>query len=119
MREAASGGPGEIGHHQAACVLEAVEAFTRLDCPSPKPPHPSRSSYSNKEHFMNHVCRIALAVVCSAMLGATGFAADAKLDAAQIERLTAAKGKLDEKEGVFKVSLPRSDLHVTAGGVKM
>src|SRR5205823_5072026 len=41
------------------------------------------------------------------------------LDTAKIEQFTGAKGKLDEKEGVFKVSLPRSDLHVTAGGVKL
>lgn len=41
------------------------------------------------------------------------------LDTARIERLTGVKGKLDEKEGVFKVSQPRSDLQVTAAGVKM
>jgi len=41
------------------------------------------------------------------------------LNTAQIEQLTALKGKLDEKEGVFKVSMPRSDLSVTAAGVKM
>jgi hypothetical protein len=46
-------------------------------------------------------------------------AASAKLDTANIEQLTGLKGKLDEKEGVFKVSYPRSDLQVTAAGVKM
>jgi hypothetical protein len=46
-------------------------------------------------------------------------AADAKLDAARIEQLTGAKGKMDEKEGVFKVSVPRSDLKVNIGGVQM
>jgi hypothetical protein len=39
------------------------------------------------------------------------------LDQAKIEELTGAKGKLDEKAGVFKVSMPRSDLKVTAAGV--
>ena len=39
------------------------------------------------------------------------------LNTARIEELTGAKGTLDEKEGVFKVSVPRSDLSVTAGGV--
>ena len=39
------------------------------------------------------------------------------LDTARIEELTGAKGTLDAKEGVFKVSVPRSDLSVTAGGV--
>ena len=41
------------------------------------------------------------------------------LDTAKIEQLTGQKGSFNEKEGVFKVSLPRSDLHVTAAGVKM
>jgi len=40
-------------------------------------------------------------------------------DTAKIEKLTGAKGTLNEKEGVFKVSVPRSDLSVTAGGVKL
>jgi len=40
-------------------------------------------------------------------------------DTARIEQLTGAKGKLDEKAGVFKVSVPRSDLKVTAAGVHL
>jgi hypothetical protein len=43
----------------------------------------------------------------------------ATLDTAKIEELTGMKGALDAKEGVFKVSMPRSDLKVTAGGVRM
>lgn len=35
------------------------------------------------------------------------------------ERLTGAKGALDEKEGVFRVSVPRKDLSVIVAGVKM
>jgi uncharacterized protein DUF1259 len=41
------------------------------------------------------------------------------LDTARIETLTGAKGALDEKEGVFKVSVPRTDLAVTAAAVRM
>ncbi|HEX4824313.1 MAG TPA: DUF1259 domain-containing protein [Candidatus Polarisedimenticolaceae bacterium] len=41
------------------------------------------------------------------------------LDTARIEQLTGAKGKLDESEGVFKVSVPRSDLSITTNGVRM
>jgi hypothetical protein len=41
------------------------------------------------------------------------------LDTARIEQLTGAKGKLDEKAGVFKVSVPRSDLSVRAAGVRL
>jgi Domain of Unknown Function (DUF1259) len=46
-------------------------------------------------------------------------AADTRLDTATIERLTGAKGEFNEKEGVVKVSVPRSDLDVTVAGVKM
>ena len=37
----------------------------------------------------------------------------------KIEMLTAAKGKLNEKEGVFKVGFPRSDLKVDSAGAKI
>jgi uncharacterized protein DUF1259 len=40
-------------------------------------------------------------------------------DSAKIEQLTGAKGSWNEKEGVFKVSLPRSDLQVKAAGVRL
>jgi len=43
----------------------------------------------------------------------------AKLDTAKIEELTGVEGKLDEREGAFKVSVPRSDLSVTAAGVRL
>jgi uncharacterized protein DUF1259 len=57
-------------------------------------------------------------LVAAAMARPAG-AASVTLDTAKIEELTAAKGKLDEKEGAFKVSVPRSDLSVTTAGVKM
>lgn len=41
-------------------------------------------------------------------------AAAAGLDTAKIEQLTGVKGELIGKEGVFKVSVPRTDLAVTA-----
>src|SRR5262245_36758522 len=46
-------------------------------------------------------------------------AADPALDTAKIEQLTGAKGELNEKEGVFKVNVPRTDLAVTTAGGKM
>jgi Domain of Unknown Function (DUF1259) len=46
-------------------------------------------------------------------------AADPTLDTAKIEQLTGGKGDLNAQEGVFKVSVPRTDLAVTAAGVKM
>ena len=42
-------------------------------------------------------------------------AVPAALDTANIEKLTGAKGKLDDKSGVFKVSVPRKDLAVVVG----
>lgn len=59
-------------------------------------------------------------VACTALIWETpsGGAAE-KLDAARIEQLTGAKGQLNDKEGVFKVNAPRTDLTVTVGGVKM
>jgi len=46
-------------------------------------------------------------------------AAESTMDTGAIERLTGAKGALDAKEGVFKVSVPRKDLSVIVAGVKM
>jgi hypothetical protein len=46
-------------------------------------------------------------------------AADPALDTAKIEQLTGVKGELNTQEGVFKVSVPRTDLAVTTAGVKM
>src|SRR5467141_5020554 len=43
----------------------------------------------------------------------------AGLNTANIEQLTGLKGKLDEKEGAFKVSYPRNDIGSTAAGVKL
>ncbi len=43
----------------------------------------------------------------------------AGLNTARIEELTGAKGKLDEKEGVFKVTLPRGDIAPMAAGVRL
>ncbi|MGE5218813.1 MAG: DUF1259 domain-containing protein [Chloroflexota bacterium] len=42
-----------------------------------------------------------------------------KLDTTNIEQLTGVKGELNEKEGVFKVTVPRGDLKITIAGVKM
>jgi hypothetical protein len=59
------------------------------------------------------LCMISLPVIAQAA------PAGAKLDTARIEELTGAKGKLDEKDAVFKVTVPRTDLAVTAAGVRI
>ena len=64
----------------------------------------------------------AIAILSAGLLAAPILAAPASkppLDTAKIEELTGAKGTLDDKQGVFKVSVPRSDLSVTVGGVKL
>ncbi len=45
--------------------------------------------------------------------------ANNNLDSSQIETLTGAKGQLDQKENVFKVSMPRDDLSMKVEGVKV
>lgn len=60
-----------------------------------------------------------IAVVAPMLAQAAPPKASAKLDGAQIEQLTGYKGKLDEKEGVFKVSVPRTDLDVRSAGVHL
>jgi Domain of Unknown Function (DUF1259) len=64
---------------------------------------------------------IAWTIAAFTLLWSTGvsFAGEARLDTAAIERLTGVKGELSEKEGVFKVSVPRIDLDVCIAGVKM
>src|SRR5437868_13480078 len=46
----------------------------------------------------------------------SGFAA---LDTAKIDNLTGLKGKLNEKEGVYKITWPRSDVKVVVDGWTM
>jgi hypothetical protein len=47
------------------------------------------------------------------------FAATNGLDTARIEKLTGMTGQYNEKEKVFKLSYPRTDLHVVASGVHL
>ena len=62
---------------------------------------------------------LLVAVVTLLWNPAIFLAGEKALDTATIERLTGVKGEHSEKEGVFKVSVPRSDLNVTVAGVKM
>jgi len=56
-------------------------------------------------------------MTCLLLAGNFAWGASTGMDTAKIEQRTGAKGSMNEKEGVFKVSYPRSDLQVTAGGV--
>jgi hypothetical protein len=70
-----------------------------------------------------YICLVS-GVLAFAFLALTGnmsssLAAQGKLDTAKIEQLTGVKGELNEKEGVYTVRVPRTDLQVTTAGVKM
>ena len=68
---------------------------------------------------MRKIIAIALTLVASTYVGSSWPADAPGLDTAAIEQLTGAKGTYNEKEKVFKVSMPRSDLKLTIAGVKM
>ena len=73
---------------------------------------------------MNQLKQRLILGVCAVLVGSNGARAGGKtadpgLDTATIEQLTGAKGALDAKEGVFKVSLPRGDIAATTAGVRM
>jgi len=55
------------------------------------------------------------------LVAVSAFATPAKapFDIGKIEELTGARGSFSEREGVFKVSVPRGDLSITAAGVRL
>lgn len=58
---------------------------------------------------------LAVAVLCIAIISE----ASATLDTAKIDNLTGLKGKLNEKEGVYRVTFPRADVKVSVDGWTM
>jgi hypothetical protein len=86
----------------------------------------ARANIHQERYFMGNLkiraraAAIILVLLTTALcLTSLSQAAESAMDTGAIERLTAAKGALDEKEGVFKVSVPRKDLSVIIAGVKM
>jgi hypothetical protein len=61
--------------------------------------------------------QILTATFISIAFACTSIAAD--LDSARIDNLTGLKGKLTEKEGVYKVTFPRADVKVSVDGWTM
>ena len=61
----------------------------------------------------NFVCRTTI------LLGLISSALAADLDTARIDELTGLKGKMNEKEGVYKVTFPRNDVKVVVDGWTM
>jgi len=60
--------------------------------------------------------KLFLIIAVSFATVATGLAA---LDTAKIDNLTGLKGKMNEKEGVYKVTFPRDDTKIAVGGWTM
>src|SRR5436309_565715 len=57
-------------------------------------------------------------LLCAAIFGTTLIGAEA-MDTAKIDQITGLKGVLNEKEGVFKVSVPRTDVKVSVDEFSM
>src|SRR6266581_4713243 len=57
--------------------------------------------------------------ILAAILAATSISAHAALDTARIDKLTGLKGKMNEKEGVYKVTFPRDDVKIVVDGWTM
>src|SRR6266705_966105 len=57
--------------------------------------------------------------ILAAIFAATGTSALAALDTAKIDNLTGLKGKMNEKEGVYKVTFPRDEVKVVVDGWTM
>src|SRR5947208_13359345 len=55
----------------------------------------------------------------AAIFAAMSLSALATLDTAKIDNLTGLKGKLNEKEGVYKVTFPRDDVKIVVDGCTM
>src|SRR2546421_2892936 len=58
---------------------------------------------------------LLVCAICCANIGI----ASAALDAAKIDQITGLKGKLNEKEGVYKITSPRADVKVAVDGWTM
>ena len=63
---------------------------------------------------MNKPLLLVCAISCATM-----DIASAELDTAKIDQITGLKGKLNEKEGVYKVTFPRNDVRVVVDGWTM
>src|SRR5436190_13475248 len=57
--------------------------------------------------------------ILAAISAAMGVSTPAALDTAKIDQITGLKGKLNEKEGVYKVTFPRGDVKVIVDGWTM
>src|SRR5712675_337123 len=57
--------------------------------------------------------------ILAAISAAMGVSTLAALDTAKIDQITGLKGKMNEKEGVYKVTFPRGDVKIAVDGWTM
>jgi Domain of Unknown Function (DUF1259) len=60
-----------------------------------------------------------VAGILSGIFSTTVLSAGEKLETARIDKLTGLKGKMNEKEGVYKVTFPRDDVKISVDGWTM
>src|ERR1700747_1628740 len=58
-------------------------------------------------------------VCCTIFLGLVSISLAADVDTARIDQITGLKGKMNEKEHVYKVTFPRDDVKVSVDGWTM
>src|SRR5213592_3309388 len=58
-------------------------------------------------------------LIATAILVAAALTARADLDTAKIDQITGLKGKMNQAEGVYKVTFPRDDVKVSVAGWQM
>src|SRR5947209_16400871 len=68
---------------------------------------------------MNRMKIMSLGVAGTVLVAVAQLLNAAELNFARIDELTGLKGKLNEKEGAYKVTFPRADVPVTIDGWKM
>jgi Domain of Unknown Function (DUF1259) len=71
--------------------------------------------HERKKEITNMKIHLLIILFCFASIAAGSTA----LDTAKIDQVTGLKGKLNEKEGVYKVTFPRSDVKVIVDGWTM
>jgi len=73
----------------------------------------------NTGYLRKTVTILTLVLMNASVDAPPALAAAQIIDTAKIEKLTGIKGKLDDRERVFKVVVPRLDLRVTVAGVRV
>ena len=78
------------------------------------------SAISNAAFFrVNDLIMKNFSIPAAILLAIISSAVGAGLDTARIDQITGLKGKMNEKEGVYRVTFPRDDVKVVVDGWTM